>query len=185
MSPQHKPNAELSCEPRLLAAALAGLLSLTACSTTDSNPSSSGDVTSTGGAASTGGASSTAGATSGGASTGGAAASGGAATGGATGGDASTGGAATGGDASSAGAGGEGGAPTVPQITSSTKVENLDALGFKALCDERGGTVEVMAHCGGLATARGFAYDTTTSMLSEHTCKGANTCSGWNCVLDE
>ncbi len=181
MSPQPKPNAELPCEPRLLAAALAGLLSLTACSTTDSNPSSSGDVTSTGGAASTGGDTSTSGATSGGASTGGAAASGGAA----TGGDASTGGAATGGDTSAAGAGGEGGAPTVPQITSSTKVENLDAIGFKALCDERGGTVEVMAHCGGLATARGFAYDTTTSMLSEHTCKGANTCSGWNCVIPE
>ena len=64
-------------------------------------------------------------------------------------------------------------------------VEGLDADGFKALCDERGGTVEIMIHCGGLATARGFAYDTTTSMLSEHTCKGANTCAGWNCVTDE
>ena len=72
-----------------------------------------------------------------------------------------------------------------PKITSSKRVENLDADGFKALCDARHGTVEVMAHCGGLASARGFAYDTTTQELSEHTCKGANTCSGWNCVTDE
>ena len=77
------------------------------------------------------------------------------------------------------------GAAGAPGITSSEKVENLDAAGFKALCDERNGTVEVMPHCGGFASARGFSYDTTTSMLSEHTCKGANTCSGWNCVTDE
>jgi hypothetical protein len=69
-------------------------------------------------------------------------------------------------------------------ITSSKKVENLDADGFQALCDERGGTVEVMAHCGGLASGKGFSYDTATDMLSEHTCKGANTCGGWNCVID-
>ena len=62
---------------------------------------------------------------------------------------------------------------------------NLDAAGFKALCDERHGTVEALAHCGGLASARGFSYDTTTQQLSEHTCKGANTCGGWNCVTDE
>jgi hypothetical protein len=72
--------------------------------------------------------------------------------------------------------------PVRPEITSSKEVPGLDAAGFKALCDERGGTVEVMAHCGGLASARGFAYDTTTQVLSEHTCKGANTCAGWNCV---
>ncbi len=69
-------------------------------------------------------------------------------------------------------------------ITSSKKVENLDADGFKALCDERDGTVEVMAHCGGLASGKGFSYDTTTDMLSEHTCKGTNTCAGWNCVTE-
>jgi len=71
-----------------------------------------------------------------------------------------------------------------PVITSSQHVENLDADGFKAMCDARGGTVEVMAHCGGLASGRGFSYDTTTSELSEHTCKGANTCAGWNCLTD-
>lgn len=72
-----------------------------------------------------------------------------------------------------------------PEITSSKQVANLDADGFKALCDARHGTVEAMAHCGGLASAGGFSYDTGTQELSEHTCKGANTCAGWNCVTDE
>jgi hypothetical protein len=72
-----------------------------------------------------------------------------------------------------------------PEITSSMAVQNLDADGFKALCDARHGTVEVMPHCGGFATAAGFSYDTGTELLSEHTCKGANTCAGWNCVTTE
>jgi hypothetical protein len=71
---------------------------------------------------------------------------------------------------------------STPEITSSKEVDNLDAAGFKALCDARMGTVEEMAHCGGLATAPGFSYDITENMLSEHTCKGANTCAGWNCI---
>jgi len=71
-----------------------------------------------------------------------------------------------------------------PQITSSHQVESLDADGFKALCDARAGVVEVIAHCGGLASGRGFAYDSTIDELSEHTCKGANTCAGWNCLTD-
>ena len=75
-------------------------------------------------------------------------------------------------------------ASSAPEITSSRDVANLDADGFKALCDARDGTVEVMAHCGGLASGRGFSYDTTNGQLSEHTCKGANTCAGWNCLTD-
>jgi hypothetical protein len=58
----------------------------------------------------------------------------------------------------------------------------LTAEEFQSLCDERGGTVEVLVHCGGLATAAGIAYDTETRTLTEHTCKGVNTCAGWNCV---
>jgi len=71
-----------------------------------------------------------------------------------------------------------------PHITSSQHVENLDAEGFTAMCDARGGSVEVVAHCHGLASGRGFAYDTTNGELSEHTCKGANTCAGWDCLTD-
>lgn len=69
-------------------------------------------------------------------------------------------------------------------VTSSQKID-LDADGFKALCDERGGTVEVMAHCSGLATGPGFAYDIETRELTEHTCKGVNSCAGWNCLVDD
>ncbi len=85
------------------------------------------------------------------------------------------------GGAAVAGAGGA--APEPPHITSSKAAGLLSADDFKALCDERGGTVEVMPHCGGFATAKGFSYDTGTQELSEHTCKGANTCGGWNCVI--
>jgi len=71
-----------------------------------------------------------------------------------------------------------------PEITSTKHVENLDEAGFTKLCDARSGRVEVLAHCGGLATARGFSYDITTQELAEHTCKGANTCAGWNCITN-
>jgi hypothetical protein len=121
--PSQKPAVELPREPRLIAAALAGLLCLTTACT-----SKEAEASNTGGAA---------------------------------------------------------GAAAAPEITSSKKVEGIDAAAFKVMCDERHGTVEVMPHCGGFATARGFSYDTTNSMLSEHTCKGANTCAGWNCVTDE
>lgn len=69
-------------------------------------------------------------------------------------------------------------------ITSSREIDGLTAQDFQTMCDERGGTVEPIAHCGGLATAAGFSYDTTTQTLAEHTCKGANTCAGWNCITD-
>lgn len=75
--------------------------------------------------------------------------------------------------------------PGSDKITSSKHVENLDAQGFEKLCDARSGTVEAIAHCGGLASGPGFAYDLTTQELSEHTCKGGNTCGGWNCLVDE
>ena len=70
-------------------------------------------------------------------------------------------------------------------ITSSEAVPTMTADYFALLCDDRSGTVEVMPHCGGFASAEGFSFDTTTDLLSEHTCKGANTCAGWNCVVDD
>lgn len=70
-------------------------------------------------------------------------------------------------------------------ITSSKNVGVMTEAQFTAQCDERGGTVEVMPHCGGFATGKGFSYDSTTEELSEHTCRGANTCAGWNCVVPE
>jgi hypothetical protein len=73
--------------------------------------------------------------------------------------------------------------PEVAHITSSAPAGVLTEADFKALCDARSGTVEVMPHCGGFATAKGFSYDDATLLISEHTCAGANTCGGWNCVL--
>jgi hypothetical protein len=76
-------------------------------------------------------------------------------------------------------------APPGPgKITSSQVVGELTADDFQTMCDARNGTVEVMAHCGGLASAPGFSYDIETQTLSEHSCKGANTCAGWNCITD-
>ena len=74
---------------------------------------------------------------------------------------------------------------TAAHITSSTEVPGMTAEAFTAACDDRGGTVEVIPHCGGLNTCKGFSYDTSTQLLSEHTCKGAATCGGWNCVIDD
>lgn len=73
----------------------------------------------------------------------------------------------------------------LPHITSSENVGVMTVEQFKVLCDERGGTVEVMPHCGGFATAKGFSYDSTTQLLSEHTCHGSNTCAGWNCAIPD
>lgn len=70
-------------------------------------------------------------------------------------------------------------------ITSSQKVTDMSLEKFTAACDERGGTVEVMPHCGGFASAKGFSYDVGAQELSEHTCKGANTCGGWNCAIPD
>jgi len=69
------------------------------------------------------------------------------------------------------------------EITSSQSIAGLTVTGFTEQCDARGGTVEVIAHCGGLNSCRGFSYDKTTELLSEHSCKGAATCGGWNCLL--
>ena len=73
--------------------------------------------------------------------------------------------------------------PAAGEITSSQLVADMTEEKFTALCDERGGSVEVMPHCGGFASAKGFSYDLGTQELSEHSCQGANTCGGWNCAI--
>jgi hypothetical protein len=75
--------------------------------------------------------------------------------------------------------------PARGKITSTESVGTLSEDQFQAMCDEAGGTVEALAHCGGLATGPGFAYDSTDGTLSRHTCAGANTCGGWNCLTEE
>lgn len=195
----------LSSNQSLLGAALAGLLCLApaGCSSSDdgaSGNSRAGASTAAGSTAAGGADGSLGGASD--SSDGGAAGSGAPSAGGA--GDsagsagavsegtgpagASTGGAASAstGGASTGGSGGAGADPNAPpHITSSEAVGVLSEADFKALCDARGGTVELMPHCGGFATAKGFSYDNGTQLLSEHTCAAANTCGGWNCVLTD
>jgi len=188
-----------SSNQRLLGAALAGLLCLApaACSTKDDGSPGAGAAG--GQPAGAGTSAATAGETGAGAANsdsgkGGAAGSDSVSMGGAGdvpgagGSNAATAGAgdsAGGGNGSAAGAGAGGAAPELPHITSSEAVGVLTEEAFKALCDARGGTVEVMPHCGGFATAKGFSYDNGTQLLSEHTCAAANTCGGWNCVITE
>jgi len=88
-------------------------------------------------------------------------------------------------DASPASSDAGGSAAEAPHITSSKNVGVMTEEQFTTLCEERAGTVEVMPHCGGFATAQGFSYDTSTELLSEHTCRGANACGGWNCALTD
>lgn len=71
-----------------------------------------------------------------------------------------------------------------PELTSSETIVDMTEAQFRERCDHRGGVVEVIPHCGGLNTCKGFSYDMTTDLLSEHTCKGAATCAGWNCKID-
>jgi hypothetical protein len=54
---------------------------------------------------------------------------------------------------------------------------------FTDACEEVSGTIETHPHCGGMNSCRGFSYDQTTQVYSEHTCQGYNTCTGWTCVL--
>ena len=184
---------------RLLGTALAGLLCLAtaSCSGKQETPDASGstagatDVGGTAGAPATAGGSASASGAAGAPAHGGTASAGGA--GGAGGNGDALGGTApaAGGTSDAAGTGGAdvagagGSAPELPHITSQTEAGVLAVDDFTTLCDERGGTVEVMPHCGGFATAKGFSYDTGTQLLSEHTCMGTNTCGGWNCVLTD
>lgn len=202
-SPLLGSQSSLSASPHLLGAALAGLLCFAGCSQDDASGGSKGAAGETGqggsGHAAAGDSSSSAaghggeGPSSGGSEAGGTAGSTGAAdaggapemtAGGAAGAMAAgAAGAMAAGAAGTAGAGGT--APDYPHITSSQDVGVMTEEQFKALCDERGGTVEIMPHCGGFATAKGFSYDSGTQLLSEHTCQGANTCAGWNCAIPD
>ncbi len=114
----------------------------------------------------------------------------------ATGGRAGSGGEETGGAPSETGGvpgaageggadGGAGGAPPVEGVTSTEIVPDLSLEEFTEMCDEAGGVVETHAVCGGVVSGPGFSYDDATHELTEHTCAGYNTCSGFSCVIDD
>jgi hypothetical protein len=75
------------------------------------------------------------------------------------------------------------GSPDAAVVTSTTYVPSLTLADFTTECDQRGGTVEIEPHCGGSNSCRGMSYDTGTGELTEHTCKGMNTCAGYSCII--
>ena len=68
-------------------------------------------------------------------------------------------------------------------ITSSAVDPDMTLEKFTMLCNQRGGVVELLCHCGGANNCKGMSFDTTTMTLNEHTCKGMNTCAGYSCVI--
>lgn len=76
----------------------------------------------------------------------------------------------------------EAGVSDAPEITSSTIVSKT-LEDFTADCNAAGGTVEIEPHCGGENSCRGMSYDTGTMTLTEHTCRGMNTCAGYSCII--
>jgi len=68
-------------------------------------------------------------------------------------------------------------------IMSSKIVTGMTLEKFTADCDARHGVVEIPPHCGGFNSCKGLSYDTDTQVLTEHTCRGMNSCFGYSCVL--
>ena len=73
---------------------------------------------------------------------------------------------------------------SMPQgkVTSTTVEPEMTLDMFKAECTDQHGKIEMHAHCGGMNSCKGFSYDTSSHVFSEHTCKALNTCSGFSCV---
>jgi hypothetical protein len=69
------------------------------------------------------------------------------------------------------------------RVISKSVVLDMTVERFTQDCDTRGGTVELHSHCGGVNSCHGLSYDDVTHVLSEHTCRGLNTCSGYSCVV--
>lgn len=70
-----------------------------------------------------------------------------------------------------------------PRVTASRLEPSMTLERFTADCDAQNGAVELHSHCGGFNTCQGFSYDDGTHVLSEHTCRALNTCSGYSCVV--
>ncbi|HUB08740.1 MAG TPA: hypothetical protein VMB50_17160 [Myxococcales bacterium] len=76
----------------------------------------------------------------------------------------------------------DGGVSPNPSITS-TIPGAMTQAGFMSLCAEQNGVFEIIPHCSGGSHCRGFAYDLDLQELMQHSCRGANTCAGYNCVV--
>jgi hypothetical protein len=77
----------------------------------------------------------------------------------------------------------DGGVVPNPQITSATVVAGLTLDQFTAQCQTVSGILEIQPHCGGSNACRGMSYDSATQTLTQHTCRGMNSCAGFSCVV--
>ena len=68
-------------------------------------------------------------------------------------------------------------------ITAADAAPGLTLAEFTAMCDGLGGFIEIHPHCGGMNSCRGISYDSGIGVLTEHTCAGLNTCTGFSCVV--
>ncbi|MFT3925862.1 MAG: hypothetical protein QM778_25185 [Myxococcales bacterium] len=80
---------------------------------------------------------------------------------------------------------GDSGEPEERVVTLERVDPDMTEQRFKDACDVAMGTMETHPHCGGMNSCRGFSYDRTTQVYSEHTCKQLNNCTGWSCVVPE
>jgi hypothetical protein len=71
------------------------------------------------------------------------------------------------------------------KVTLTRKDPDLTREAFEEACNQAGGVLEVHPHCGGANSCKGFSYDTTIAVYSEHTCQGLNTCTGYSCVVPD
>lgn len=102
--------------------------------------------------------------------------------GGSGGSSSSTGG--SGGAGGEGGAAGGGGAAGSGPIVTSEVEGNKKFAEVNAECDTRGGFTQIAAACGGVNFCAGFSYgDWDPGVTSEHTCAGANGCTGISCVV--
>jgi hypothetical protein len=68
-------------------------------------------------------------------------------------------------------------------VTSTTVDPTMTLTTFTDECNQRGGVLEVEPECGGHNSCRGISWDTGTETITEHTCKGMNTCAGYSCII--
>ncbi len=76
------------------------------------------------------------------------------------------------------------GAPTFNNVVTNSIPSYDDPpaalAGFKTLCATRGGYLQTHAWCAGANSCKGLSW--SFGVLTDHSCKGMNTCEGFSCV---
>ena len=75
---------------------------------------------------------------------------------------------------------------TPDEKTSSAEQKEFTFAELTEMCDGRGGYVQVHGACGGVNSCQGFSYGDWgpgAAMFTEHSCTGVNGCAGLSCVV--